>query len=318
MNDQHERALDQILTVLDVAESEAQLARALAHRAFAADLHNRRGGTTIAASAVYTASRQAGQPYSLDEVVEAADVDRKALGRTYKLLVHELDLDVEPADPHEFVSRFGDQLDLDESTMSTAHSIVDAANETSIRSGHSPTSTAAGALYLAGLLTGEHVLQDVIADATEVASVTLRDRYQEQAAVLGFDHRRWSPPLASAFDASGLSAEAVNEQLDRFEILELADDLFGSHARCTNCERITMYGHLVRNHYTQRIDREQRCYETATELTEHLDGFEVLDLTDRFYSTHVRCTHCGAEGSYRQLSDHQSRGVGDDPTCVES
>ena len=194
MNDQYERALDQLLTALDVAESEAQLARVLSHRAFAADIHYQRGGTTPAESAVYTALRQAGQPYSLDEVADAAGVDRTELGRTYKLLVRELDLDLEPADPHEFVNRFGERLDRDESTMSTAHSIVDAANETNIRSGHSPTSTAAGALYLAGLLTGEHVFQDAIADATEVASVTLRDRYQEQAMVLGFDHRRWSPP----------------------------------------------------------------------------------------------------------------------------
>ncbi|MFC4990545.1 transcription initiation factor IIB family protein [Saliphagus infecundisoli] len=304
MNDQQECTLNHLLTTLDVAESEAQLARVLSHRAFAAELHHGRGGTTTVASAVYTASRQAGQPLSLDEVADAAGVDRSELGRTYKQLVREFDLDIEPADPHKFVSRFGDQLELGESTMSTAHNVVDAASETGIRSGHSPIGTAAGALYLAGLVTGEHVLQREVVEATEVTPVTLRNRYQEQAMLVGIDRRKWSPPIASSFDASGLSIEAINEQLDRFAILDFAEDLFASHARCTNCERTGEYGHLIRNHYTQRIEREQCCYETAAELTEHLDGFEVLELDERIHSTRVRCMHCGREDSYLQLSDH--------------
>lgn len=319
MNDQQERILDLLLTTLDVAESDAQLARALCHRAFAADLHHGRGGTTIAASAVYAALRQTGEPHSLDEIAEVAGVDRPVLGRTYKLLVRELDLDIEPADPHEFVDRFGDRLDVEEATESTAHDLVDAAAEADIRSGHSPTGTTAGALYLAGLLTGDRYHQDDVAETAEVAAVTLRDRFHEQAALLGIDQwaRPVSSPLASAFDTSELSIEAVNEQLEQYQILEFTDDLFTSPARCIVCEQTSEYGHLVQDHYTKQFDFEQRCYETAADLTDLLGGFEVLELADQFHDTRVRCTHCGDEGTYTVLSDHQLQGFDDFPTCVE-
>ncbi len=245
--------LDQLLTTLSVSENECQLARALCHRTFDVDLHRGRSDNTIVANSVYTALRQAGQPHSLDEIADASSVSRSDLGRTYKALVRELDLNIEPTDPHPFVSRFGDQLGMDQSTLSTAHNIVDAANKTDIRSGRSPTGTTAGALYLAGLLTGEHIIQREVAKATETSLVTLRDRYQEQATLIGIDRRVWSPPLVSTFDASPLSTEAINEQLDHLKIFDLTTDLVTSQARCTICDRTGEYGHLVRSHYTRRI-----------------------------------------------------------------
>ena len=228
MNDQHERALDQILTALDVSES-----------------------------AVYIALRRAGRPHSLDEVAAAGGGDRTALGRTYKALIREVDFNLGPTDPHAFVGRFSDQLALDKSTETTAHNIVDMASEVGIRSGHSATGTAAGALYLAGRLTGEHMIQDEVADTTNTSLVALRDRYQEQATLLGIDRRAWSPPLASTFDAAPLSTEAVNDQLSGFIIVEMADDLLASQARCTACERTSQYEHLVRNHHTRWFDRDR-------------------------------------------------------------
>jgi hypothetical protein len=318
MNDQQERDLNHLLTTLKIAESDSQLARALCHRAFDADLHHRRSGTAIVASAVYTALREAGDPRSLDEVANAADVERTALGRTYKLLVGEFDLDVKLADPHEFVDRFGDQLGVEQAAVTTAHNLVSAASNAELRSGRSPGSAPAGALYLAGLLTGEQIIQEEVAETTGMASVTIRNRYQEQAELLGLDRRAWSPPLVSSFDASTLSTEAVNEQLNGFRIVEMAADLLASDARCTVCERLDEYEHLLRNHYTRWVGTDRGCYETAAELTDLLTGFEALELAENFRNARVRCTHCGEEGRYTQLHDHQSWGADDRPTCTKS
>lgn len=318
MNDQQERDLAQVLTTLDVREGNEQLARALCHRAFAADLHHRRSGTVIAATAIYIALRQAGDPRSLDEIADTTGIERTALGRTYKLLVDEFDLNVKLSDPHEFVDRYSDQLEVRQATMTTAHNLVAAASTTGLRSGRSPGSTAVGALYLAGLLTGEQILQRKLAVKTEVSAVTIRNRYQEQAALLGLDRKRWSPPLVSSFDASPLSTEAVNRQMNGFVIVEMADDLLTSDARCTVCDRRREYEHLLRHHATRWSGTNRGCYETAAELTELLAGFEALEMNSHFRSAHVRCIHCGEEGLYKQLRDHQSPGSGDHPTCTDS
>ena len=318
MNEQQERTLDQVLDTFDITENETQFARVLYYRAFNADFHQRRGSTPVAASAIYTALRQGGHPRSLDVVAAAANVDRSVLGRTYKLLVREFDLDIEPADPHDFVDRFSDRLEISEATAATAHNLIDAATDANIRSGYSPTSTVAGAVYLAGLLSGEHFTQEEVAEAADVAVVTIRDRYQEQAMLLGIDRRAWSPPLVANFDTSPLSSETLNEHLSGFQIDELAADLLDSRAHCTACERTANYEHLLRDHHTHWLNHDQHCFETVAELTELLDGFEVLELANRFHDTRVRCNHCGEEGSYTVMTSHQSPVVGDDPTCIDS
>jgi transcription initiation factor TFIIB len=124
MNERQQAALARVADALDASANVRELAHAVAHRAFAAELHVGQSVESIAASAVYAAFRRDGDTRTLDEVSAIADVNRTVLGRSYRYLADELDIDLEPANPHEFVSRFAGLLDVSDRVAARAHDIV--------------------------------------------------------------------------------------------------------------------------------------------------------------------------------------------------
>lgn len=201
MNDKQEAALDRLLDALDAATEVRELARAVAHRGFAAKLHESRSIKEVAASAVYVAFRRAGNAHSLDEIAVVTDLHRTALAQAYKRLTRELDIDLPPADPHEFVGRFAGSLDIDDRTKAMAHEIIDESVEAGLDSGVSPAGMAAGAEYLAAREHHSRLDQQEVADVAGVSTVTIRDRYSEQAKLLGMGrHGRIPSKRRSLFE----------------------------------------------------------------------------------------------------------------------
>jgi transcription initiation factor TFIIB len=149
MNDEHEATLTRLLDALDAPENVREVAHAVAHRAFAAEVHVGWAVEKVAASAVFVAFRRAGNAHSLDEIAAVTDLSRSGVGRAYRRLARELDIDLEPADPHEFVARFVTSLDIGDSAETAAHDITTEAVEAGLHSGVSPVGVAAGAVYLA-------------------------------------------------------------------------------------------------------------------------------------------------------------------------
>jgi transcription initiation factor TFIIB len=189
MNERQQAELSGLLDALDAPETVRELARALAHRAFAAELHIGRSVDEIAASAVYAAFRRDGDTRTLDEMSAVADVNRTALGRSYSDLADELDIDLGPANPHEFVSRFAASLDVDDETEVRAHEIVTESVEAGLHSGVNPAGVAAGAVYLADSDRYAGLTQREVAEVAGVSTVTIRHRFHEQAELLGVDER---------------------------------------------------------------------------------------------------------------------------------
>ena len=215
MSKRQKSELARVLDALDAPETVGEVARTVAHRAFTAELHIGTSIEAVAASAVYAAFRQAGATRTLDEVAAVISHDRTNLGRLYRRLADELDLEVAPVDPHEFVERYAEPLDVGNETEARAHEIVTVSVEAGLLSGVKPAGVAAGALYLAANEHHHQLPQDEVAAVADVGPVTIRHRCGEQTALLEIQSVGMITPTRSQLFDSISSADSVESDSER-------------------------------------------------------------------------------------------------------
>ncbi|MFB6148657.1 MAG: transcription initiation factor IIB family protein, partial [Halobacteriales archaeon] len=148
-------------------------------RALDEDLLPGRSIEGVATSCVYGAARQAGVPRSLDEINDVSRVEKDEIARTYRYVVRELGLEIQPADPESYVPRFASDLELAEEAEQRARELLASAKEQGVHSGKSPVGLAAAAIYAAALLTNNRVTQAAVSEAADISEVTIRNRYHE-------------------------------------------------------------------------------------------------------------------------------------------
>lgn len=141
----------------------------------------------MTSAAVYLACRQCGLPRTLEEIAQASNVDKKEVGRSYRFLIKELEFNIPPIKPSQYVTKFSNQLTLQGKVEEIAHKILAAAKELKLTSGRGPTGIAAAASYIASVLTGERKTQREIAEIAQVTEVTIRNRYKELVEKLMFN-----------------------------------------------------------------------------------------------------------------------------------
>ncbi|MFB6257032.1 MAG: transcription initiation factor IIB 2, partial [Haloplanus sp.] len=116
---------------------------------------------------------------SLDEIATVSRVDKMELTRTYRYIVRELKLEIQPADPEQYVPRFASDLGLSEESTRQARELLRASRDAGVHSGKSPVGLAAAAVYAAALLTNETVTQSEVSEVANISEVTIRNRYKE-------------------------------------------------------------------------------------------------------------------------------------------
>jgi len=171
--------IDRMASALGLPENVRETASVIYRRALEEDLLPGRSIEGVATSALYAAARQAGTPRSLDEIAAVSRVDRMELTRTYRYIIRELNLEVQPADPKSYVPRFASDLGLSDEAERQARDLLDAASETGTISGKSPVGLAAASVYAAALLTNEKVTQSQVSEVANISEVTIRNRYKE-------------------------------------------------------------------------------------------------------------------------------------------
>ncbi len=144
---------------------------------------------SVAAASLYAAMRKGGVPRSLEEIADVARVGKREIGRVYKVLASELRLSLSPVSPASFIPRFASRLELPSETESYANDLVAKAIQAEVTSGKDPKSVAAGAIYIASVLSGKPRTQRDVSEASGVTEVTVRNRYKElvEALKIGFD-----------------------------------------------------------------------------------------------------------------------------------
>jgi transcription initiation factor TFIIB len=174
--------IDRMASALGLPENVRETASVIYRRALDDDLLPGRSIEGVATAALYAAARQAGTPRSLDEISGVSRVDKMELTRTYRYIVRQLGLEVQPADPVSYLPRFTSDLDLSEEAERQARELLESAKDDGVHSGKSPVGLAAASIYAAALLTNEKVTQSQVSKVTDVSEVTIRNRYKELLA----------------------------------------------------------------------------------------------------------------------------------------
>jgi transcription initiation factor TFIIB len=171
--------IDRMASALGLPENVRETASVIYRRALEDDLLPGRSIEGVATASLYASARQANNPRSLDEMERVSRVDRMELTRTYRYIIRELGLEVQPADPEHYVPRFASELGLSEEAERRARTLLDTAREEGLISGKSPVGLAAAAIYAASLLTNEKLTQSQVGDVADISEVTIRNRYHE-------------------------------------------------------------------------------------------------------------------------------------------
>jgi transcription initiation factor TFIIB len=171
--------IDRMASALGLPENVRETASVIYRRALDEDLLPGRSIEGVATAALYAAARQAGTPRSLDEIAAVSRVEKMELTRTYRYIVRELKLEIQPADPEQYVPRFISDLDLSDETERQARELLRAGKGRGVHSGKSPVGLAAAAVYAAALLTNEKVTQSEVSAVANISEVTIRNRYKE-------------------------------------------------------------------------------------------------------------------------------------------
>ncbi|MDQ2049900.1 transcription initiation factor IIB [Natronolimnohabitans sp. A-GB9] len=171
--------IDRMASALGLPTNVRETASVIYRRALEEDLLPGRSIEGVSTACVYAAARQAGVPRSLDEIADVSRVEKNEIARTYRYVVRELGLEVQPADPESYVPRFASGLELSDEAEHRARALLQNAKEKGVHSGKSPVGLAAAAVYAAALLTNEKTTQAAVSDVADISEVTIRNRYHE-------------------------------------------------------------------------------------------------------------------------------------------
>lgn len=139
----------------------------------------------LVVGSVFIACKMHGVARALKEFADASGVDVKILAKTYKMMLRELNLKIDPTDPIDFIGRFASDLDLSAKVQTKAIKFIEGIKKKGLMSGLSPVSVAASTLYIAGLTLGEKRTQKKIAEISGITETTLRNRCKSMIKQLG-------------------------------------------------------------------------------------------------------------------------------------
>lgn len=171
-------ALDRVASALGLPHALKEQAGFVCKKALERGLLRGRKISGIVAAAVYASCRMGGVPRTLDELEKATGMRKKEIGKSYGILLRALGLRVPPAKPEDYVSRFCSELDLSAEARRHAMRILKEMDDADGSLSLSPVGTAAAAIYLACLASGERRPQKVVAKIAGVSEVTLRNRFR--------------------------------------------------------------------------------------------------------------------------------------------
>jgi transcription initiation factor TFIIB len=171
--------IDRMSSALGLPDTVRETASVIYRRALEDNLLPGRSIEGVATACTYAAARQAGVPRSLDEMKRVCRVPKDEVARTYRYVVRELELAVEPADPASYVPRFCSDLELPDEVEHRARELLDSAREAGVHSGKSPVGLAAASVYAGALLVNEKTTQSAVSEVADVSEVTIRNRYHE-------------------------------------------------------------------------------------------------------------------------------------------
>jgi transcription initiation factor TFIIB len=174
------REIRRITEILGMSPSIAERAGYIYRKALSKKLIRGRSITGIVAATIYIACKDAGVLFPIEKIENLVEnCNRRNVVHYYKLLLRQMKMNIGVPDPAQHVSRIAIRARLSGKTERRALEILSHLEGAPFLSGKKPVSLAAGALYLAALQIGEYTTQLRIAIASELTTITIRNRYLE-------------------------------------------------------------------------------------------------------------------------------------------
>jgi len=171
---------DRLTSILGLPQTVRDEALLIYKKAVEMGLAKGRSINSLITAALYAACRKTRIPITLDEFTKhSKSNDRKEIARCYRLLIKYACVHVSPADPTDYVEKITNLLNMKPEVQTHALEIIKKAKEKRLTTGKDPAGFAAAAVYIAGLLHGEHRKQKEFAQAAQVTEVVIRTRYKE-------------------------------------------------------------------------------------------------------------------------------------------
>lgn len=177
--------LKRISSDLNLPTSVYEEAARLTEKAQKQGIIQGRGIDATVGAIVYLVARKQEVPRTLDEVAAQVPVKKRKLGKTYRHTARELDMQIKPGKPEDFIPRYASELGLPGEVQARARQIISDARQEEAMAGRSPTGMVAAALYIAAKLEGVELTQREIANYVGVTSVTVRKNYKDLVESLG-------------------------------------------------------------------------------------------------------------------------------------
>lgn len=177
--------LDRVASSLGLPENIKESAALLYRKAVKEELIRGRLIESVVAAVIYAICRIQGIQRTMNEISRASGIEKKEIGRAYRFLKSELNVDVPLTDPSQYVPKFATALKLSGEVQEDAVKLIRKALRKGLISGRGPTGVAAAALYIASAMHGEKKTQKEVADVAGVTEVTIRNRYRELKRELG-------------------------------------------------------------------------------------------------------------------------------------
>lgn len=172
--------IERLSSQLGLKSNVTELAAMLYRKLIVKKLVRSRSIDALAAASIYAALRLREMPRTLKEIGRYSYQDWKVIGRYYRLLVQKLKLRMPVPDPMNYVPKFITKLGLPGKMQEIVLDVLqDAKDHGRLLIGRDPKGIAAGALYIASILTDNKVTQREIASVAGVTEVTVRNRYKE-------------------------------------------------------------------------------------------------------------------------------------------
>ncbi|MGV9206066.1 MAG: transcription initiation factor IIB, partial [Promethearchaeia archaeon] len=136
--------------------------------------------TAMKSASIYASYRSLDEPVTISEINKLSNCSKGKLKNAIKRINEDLDLNIRPPKPEDFVEKISSKISLNRKTKEKALEIIKKARNKNLHQGKSPTGFAAGAIYLAGRITNANkITQLKVAEAANVTEVTVRSRYKD-------------------------------------------------------------------------------------------------------------------------------------------
>jgi len=171
--------IERMSSALGLPQSVRETASMIYRQALKKDMLPGRSIEGIATASLHAAARMEQIPRSIDEIAAVSRVDETEFKRAYRYINRELELEIQPPDPNEYLPRFASDLGIDEETEHRARELLETGKRANLHSGKSPVGLAAAAIYAAAQFTPDALTQREVSKVTDISEVTIRNRYQE-------------------------------------------------------------------------------------------------------------------------------------------